>query len=160
MVPKTVPKCNFDFQSYTNYQNCPEICPQICPSELRRGSQYWKCALFLLYSGQFWGTFWGPFSGPFSGPFFPSESSSWEPPFSIYVQDRAKQILLSSVTHVPSGLMGCALAAYVSGQKEGGTIQTCRNFLARPCTQHWQKLDLKLAGSLCIVTLWAEAEHH
>ena len=29
----------------------------------------------------------------------------------LYVQGRAKKILLSSVTHVPSRLMGCALAA-------------------------------------------------
>ena len=42
----------------------------------------------------------------------------------------SKKILLSSVTHVPSGLIGCALAACVSGQKEGGNIQTCRNFFA------------------------------
>ena len=40
MVPEMVPRCNFCFQTYTNYQNCPEICPQICPSELRMGSQY------------------------------------------------------------------------------------------------------------------------
>ena len=33
-------------------------------------------------------------------------------PIDIYnVQGRAKKILLSSVTHVPSGLLGCALAA-------------------------------------------------
>ena len=30
------------------------------------------------------------------------------------VQGRAKKFLLSSVTHVPSGLMGCALAALSS----------------------------------------------
>ena len=40
MVPKIVLRCNFYFQTYTNYQNCPEIYPWICPSELRRGSQY------------------------------------------------------------------------------------------------------------------------
>ena len=54
--------------------------------------------------------------------------------YSLAVQGRAKKILLSSVTHVPSRLMGCALAALVSWQKEGGKIQTCRNFFARPCT--------------------------
>ena len=54
----------------TTICNCPKICPQICTSELRRGSQYWKCALFLLCSGQFWGPFSGPFWGPFWGPFF------------------------------------------------------------------------------------------
>ena len=46
-----------------------------------------------------------------------------------------KKILLSLVTHVRSRLMGCALAAWVSGQKEGGKIQTCINFFARPCTR-------------------------
>ena len=53
---------------------------------------------------------------------------------SVRVQNGVKKILLSSVKHVPSGLIGCALAAKVSGQKEGGKIQTCRNFFARPCT--------------------------
>ena len=52
------------------------------------------------------------------------------------VQGRAKKFLLSSVTHVPSGLMGCALAALVSGQKEGEKIQTCRNLFAQPCMPH------------------------
>ena len=50
----------------------------------------------------------------------------------INLQGGAKTILLSSVTHVPSGLIGCALAAYVSGQKEGGRIQTCRIFSHGP----------------------------
>ena len=72
MVPKIVPRCNCYFKTYTNYQNCPEICPQICPSELRGGSQYRKCAHFLLCSGRIWGPIWGPFSGQF----FPSESGS------------------------------------------------------------------------------------
>ena len=49
------------------------------------------------------------------------------------VQGRAKKFLLSSVTHVPSRLMGCALAALLSGQEEGGKIQTCRNFFAPRC---------------------------
>ena len=31
--------------------------------------------------------------------------------FGLSIQGRAEKILLSSVTHVPSGLMGCALAA-------------------------------------------------
>ena len=31
-----------------------------------------------------------------------------------------------------AGLMGCASAALVSGQKQGGKIQTCRNFLHDP----------------------------
>ena len=44
------------------------------------------------------------------------------------LQGGAKKILLSSVTHVPSRLMGYALAVQVSGQKEGGKIQTCKNF--------------------------------
>ena len=48
MVPKMIPKCNFHFQTYTNFQNGPEICPQICPSELRRGSQYRKHAFFTM----------------------------------------------------------------------------------------------------------------
>ena len=51
------------------------------------------------------------------------------------VQGRAKKFLLSSVTHVPSGLMGCASAAlswWVAGRRE---IQTCRIFFARPCTR-------------------------
>ena len=33
------------------------------------------------------------------------------PLFHSCLQGRAKKFLLSSVTHVPSGLMGCALAA-------------------------------------------------
>ena len=44
------------------------------------------------------------------------------------IQGRAKKFLLSSVTHVPSGLMGCASAAlswWVAGRRE---IQTWRNF--------------------------------
>ena len=51
----------------------------------------------------------------------------------LLVQGRAKKILLSSVTHVLSGLLGCALAAlnwWVVGRRE---IQTCRNFFAPPC---------------------------
>ena len=43
----------------------------------------------------------------------------------------SKKTLLSSVTHVPSGLMCCALAAlgyWVGGRRE---IQTYRNFLNR-----------------------------
>ena len=55
------------------------------------------------------------------------------PRSTMCVQGQAKKTLLSSVTRVPSGLMGCALAAEVSGQKEGGKIQTCMNFFARPC---------------------------
>ena len=43
-----------------------------------------------------------------------------------------QKTLQTSVTHVLSGLMGCALAAWVSGQEYGGKIQTCNNFFARP----------------------------
>ena len=55
---------------------------------------------------------------------------SWSPDMKIGkldIQRRAKKIKLSSVTHVPSGLMGCALAAlgwWVGGWQE---IKTCRN---------------------------------
>ena len=50
------------------------------------------------------------------------------------IQRRAKKITLSSVTHVPLGLMGCALAAlgwWVGGKRE---IQPCWNFFAPCCT--------------------------
>ena len=33
-------------ETVPTYQNCPGICPQLCPSELRRGSQDRKHALF------------------------------------------------------------------------------------------------------------------
>ena len=45
-----------------------------------------------------------------------------------------QKILLSSVTHVLSGLMGYALAVQISLQKEGGKIEKCRNVFAQPCT--------------------------
>ena len=42
-----------------------------------------------------------------------------------------QKTLQTSVTHVLSGLMGCALAAWVSGQKYGGKIQTCNDFFRK-----------------------------
>ena len=48
----------------------------------------------------------------------------------VRVQGRANKTMLSSVTHVASGLMGCASAAlgyWVGGKRE---IQTCKNFFA------------------------------
>ena len=50
------------------------------------------------------------------------------------VERRAKKIKLSSVTHVPSGLMGCASVAlgwWVGGRRD---IQTWLNFFAPRCT--------------------------
>ena len=71
IVPKIVPRWNFYSQTNTNHQNCPEICPQICTSDLRRGSQYWICALFLLCSGKkISGTICGQIWEQFSGQFF------------------------------------------------------------------------------------------
>ena len=46
----------------------------------------------------------------------------------------AKKFQLNSVTHGPSELMGCALAAlrwWVAGRRE---IQTCRNYFAPSCS--------------------------
>ena len=52
-----------------------------------------------------------------------------------YVQGRAQKTLLSSVAHVPSGLIGCASATL--GWWEGGRreIQTCKYFFAPRCTR-------------------------
>ena len=53
------------------------------------------------------------------------------------IQRSAKIIKLSSVTHVPSGLMGCASAAlrwWVGGRRQ---IQTCLNFFAPRCTLYF-----------------------
>ena len=62
----------------TTICNCPKICPQICTSELRRGSQYWKCALFLPCSGKKSLEQFGDKSGDnFRDNFFLSESGSW-----------------------------------------------------------------------------------
>ena len=50
--------------------------------------------------------------------------------------------LPSSMRKVPFGLIGCVLAAHVNGQKLGGKIQTCLNFLhdhVRYITQCWPK---------------------
>ena len=50
------------------------------------------------------------------------------------IQRGAKKIKLSLVTHVPSGLMGCASAAlgwWVGGRRQ---ILTCLNFFAPRCT--------------------------
>ena len=63
-------------------------------------------------------------------------NENWKIPFTalqIFVQRGAKKIKLSSVTHVPSGLMGCASAAlrwWVGGRRQ---IQTCLNFFALRC---------------------------
>ena len=71
---------------------------------------------------------------------------------SLTYRVKQKKFLLSSVTHVPSGLLGCALAAYISGQKDGGIIQTCRNFFARPCSDSGNGPGAS-RGRLCLCCL-------
>ena len=70
------------------------------------------------------------------------------------VQGWAKKFLLSSVTHVLSGLMGCALAAlswWVAWRRE---IQTCRNYFAPPCTSALRnsKSEMRVPVWICYVS--------
>ena len=51
---------------------------------------------------------------------------------SAKIQGRAKKILPSSARKVLGGLIGCALAAFVSAQKQGGKIQHAWIFFPWP----------------------------
>ena len=54
------------------------------------------------------------------------------------------------MTHVPSELMGCALAAlrwWVAGMRE---IQTCRNYFAPSCS----RIDANVVTYLPALKLW------
>ena len=61
-------------------------------------------------------------------------SKFWDTsPYVFLCTGSSKKTLLSSVTHVSSGLMGCASAAlgrWVGGRRE---IQTCKKFFAPRC---------------------------
>ena len=62
----------------------------------------------------------------------PAHSLIASNPTRCVVQGRTKQFLLSSATHVLSGLVGCALAAWVAGNRREGKFKHAGFFSHSP----------------------------